>query len=106
MDTNDVILSVSAGILALTLVALLWYAWEARKQAKATIQPVLVHWLDVERQKILYWNVGNGPALRIRWLLRPVDLRDERIAVGVKDEKGCLDKFPMSGTAPLSLVAE
>jgi hypothetical protein len=83
-------------VLTLTLGAVLWYAWEARKQAKASArmaaeirrqrlsvsQPVVVSKpLAVKRETsqnnvlLKLTNVGNGPAIRVRRRISHPSLR-------------------------------
>lgn len=112
MTTGDWIQVWIAATLTATLVAVVGYVlWtklqaEATKRiARATLQPVLVQWIDVEEQVIKYWNSGMGPALEIRWQLG--EQTDRRLAMGIRDEKGKLDKFDLSeAKSPATLVAE
>jgi hypothetical protein len=112
MTTSDWIQVWIAATLTATLVAVVLYALWNRLQAeatkrivRATLQPVLVQWIDVEKQVIKYWNSGMGPALEIRWQLGKQT--DRRLAVGIRDEKGELGKFDLSEvSSPAMLVAE
>jgi hypothetical protein len=94
-------------VLTLTLGAVLWYAWEARKQAKAsarmaeaTLRPVMVSWTGPERvgeawgghvYTVGYQNVGSGPAVNISFHLSPADGDwfdpPKRVAMGVRQEE-------------------
>jgi hypothetical protein len=106
-----------AVILTLTLAGVLWYAWEARKQAKATqliaeaaLRPILVHWITRTRLpstvlKVYYHNTGNGPALNIQWRLDPDATSRERLAMGTSDEKATVE-FDISGGGSKTLLSE
>ena len=112
MPTSDWIQVWIAITLTLTLVSVLGYVFWTKRQADATIriakaalQPVLVHWIDVDEQVVKYWNVGMGPALDIRCQLDWQS--DSRLAMGIRDEKGNLDKLDLSRCqSPALLVAE
>ena len=94
-----------AVILTVTLVLVFSYVSATWRMAKAALQPVLIQWLDVDEQVVKYWNVGTGPALHIRWQLGDQD--DQRLAMGIRDEKGSLDKLDLTRvTSPITLVAD
>jgi hypothetical protein len=110
---NDNPGAVQAGVgvvLALTLATVLWYAWEARKQAKAsariaeeTLRPVMVVWTQPQRvdeawgghvYTVFYQNAGSGPAVNISFRLSPADGDwfdpPKRVGMGVREEKSFL----------------
>ena len=111
MSTGEWI-QISVGVvLTLTLLAVCWYAWEARKQAKASarvaeaaLRPVMTLWAEDHAPESLagaevsytmgYKNIGNGPALNIRFSLGFVDGRwleqDARVSMGVSDKESPL----------------
>ncbi len=113
MAVSDWIQIGVAGVLSATLMGVLWYAWETRKQAKSTqriaeaaLRPVLVHWIEDTPSSdtslpIQYRNIGNGPALDIRWEF--TDQTRERVAMGTDDQQAFI-KFSISGAAPFELV--
>jgi len=112
VTTSDWIQVWIAATLTATLFAVVGYVlWtklqaEATKRiARATLQPVLVQWVDVDEQVIKYRNSGMGPALRIRWQLD--EQSDRRLAMGIRNKEGKLDKFDLSkAKSPAKLVAE
>ena len=103
MTTGEWI-QISVGVvLTLTLLAVCWYAWEARKQAKASArmaeemrrqrlsvsQPVVVvRILRVDELpsrhtvRLRATNAGNGPAIRVR---RTVSHPSLRVSNGAKE---------------------
>jgi hypothetical protein len=103
--TGDWIQICIAIVLTLTLGFVVLYVRATKRIAKATFQPVLTLWLDVEKQELLYWNMGLGPALNIGWQLG--NQTDRRISMGIRDDKGKLDKFklPNGETTETTLVA-
>jgi hypothetical protein len=112
VTTSDWIQVWIAASLTATLAAVVGYVLWTRLQAeatkriaRATLQPVLDQWVDVDEQVIKYWNVGMGPALNIRWQLD--EQTDRRLAMGIRDEKGKLGKFDLSkAKSPATLVTE
>jgi len=106
MSTGEIVTSV---ILIATLVGVCWYAWEARKQAKATqalaeatLTPILEQWVrdyplpdrgGETALEIKYRNVGNGPAVRIRWTLVDIEGRSmnapvhRRLGMGTHEDE-------------------
>jgi len=113
-------------VLTLTLGAVLWYACEARKQAKASVKiseanlrPVILLWIDAislseltgSPMKLNYWNIGNGPAVNIKLEVQPAigdwEETPERVGMGVHDVKACIS-YRVTGGVPqegLSAVA-
>jgi hypothetical protein len=97
-----------AFVLLLTLAAVLWYAWEARKQAKASAQiaeaalrPVILLWTelnpavcqhDLQAYKVYYRNIGSGPAVNISFDLEPPEgdwlEPRKRVGMGIHEERG------------------
>ncbi len=83
LSTSEEISLGVAIVLAATLVAVIWYAWEARKQAKATgdiasatLRPVVTLWTNetsvgVNRYTLSYDNIGSGPALNVKFEREP-----------------------------------
>ena len=93
-------------VLTITLGAVLWYAREAWKQARATqriadagLRPIIVHWVDEtsvssSTVEVLYRNIGNGPALSVRWWLEgnePNEPNHTVIALEHEHEKSSAD---------------
>jgi hypothetical protein len=128
MSTGEWIQIAVAGVLTLTLVAVVWYGWQARSQAKASariaeaaLRPVMVLWADPYvphhlpggevSYNVRYKNIGNGPALNIRFCLGFVDGRwleqDTRVSMGVGDEESPLGvKVPLPIPDQLFVTAE
>ena len=117
MTAGDWIQLGVAVVLTLTLIAVLGYAYETRRQAQATqlmaeaaLRPILVHWITKTRLpstvlKVNYRNTGNGPALNIQWRLEPDGTSRERLAMGTSDEKATVE-FDISGAGSKTLVSE
>jgi hypothetical protein len=116
-----------AVVLTLTLLAVLWYAWEARKQAKAsariaeeTLRPVMVVWTEPRVvgagwlqhvYAVCYQNVGSGPAVNISFRLSPIEGHwfdpPKRVGMGVREEKSFLQvEFALPIPDELFVVAE
>jgi len=108
MNTGDGI-QIGVGIvLAVTMVGVWWYAWEARKQAKASariaeaaLRPLILLWTnpnlsgfrdDHQAYNVYYRNIGNGPAVNIAFHLQdPSGVRSDlskRVGMGVQEERG------------------
>lgn len=116
MTSSDAIQLAIAIVLTATLAAVLWYAWEARKQAKATwhiasasMRPALEQWIEqtpVTAPKLVvrYRNFGNGPAVNIDWRLEPSRQTRGRVGMGIQDVPGVVE-FDLTGTAT-AVVAE
>ena len=81
-------------VLFLTLVAAVWYAWEARKQAEAQLKPCITFKtmardaveavlgmggisgetvLAFDEGRVNIMNIGNGPAINIWYKMEPVN---------------------------------
>jgi hypothetical protein len=94
----------------------LWYAWEARKQARASwhianasLRPLLEQWIEqtaltAATLTVHYRNFGNGPAVNIRWTLEPAGQVRERVGMGTQDVPSVVT-FELSET-PTAVVAE
>lgn len=116
VTSSDAIQLAVAIVLAVTLVAVLWYAWEARKQAKATwriatasMRPVLEQWIErtpitAPKLVVRYRNFGNGPAVQIVWRLEPGHQTHKRVGMGTQDVQGVVE-FDLAGS-PSTLIAE
>jgi hypothetical protein len=76
------------------------YAVAARRQAEATLRPVISLWTEPSFPKdvaarhvytVYYHNIGNGPAMDIYLYLTPADgdwfETRRRVGMGVRDEK-------------------
>ena len=118
MSAGDSIQLAIAVVLRLTLLGVLWYAWEARKQAKATwhianasLRPLIEQWIERTAQTdptltVHYRNFGNGPAVNIRWTMEPSGQVRERVGMGTQDVPGVVT-FDLDGTTPpTTVVAE
>jgi len=114
-------------VLTLTLGAVLWYAWEARQQAKASariaeaaLRPVIVLWalsapprpLGAEVGYALrYKNIGNGPAINIRFCVGFGDglwsEQGARVSMGIGEEVSPIEvKVPLPIPERLFVLAE
>ena len=89
-------------ILGVTLLGVFWYAWEARKQAKASarmaeasLRPVLLLWTlpGSEHMYVVYYqNIGSGPAINISFSLEPDSAGSwpepsQRVGMGVHEKE-------------------
>jgi hypothetical protein len=119
------IANISDIILALTFIAIVWYAWETRglkiqmiKQTELNLRPlVLIDWINPE--KYVLRNIGNGPAINIqveeimivevpelKYLFRRIDVietreqRDLEILFGGREA----DTFELGAITPHSAV--
>jgi hypothetical protein len=116
MSTGDCIQLWIALVLSLTLLAVVWYAWEARKQAKASFQlvdtgmrPILEQWIGSTPLNdpvlvLRYGNIGNGPAVDIEWQLVPSGLSRRRVAMGTNADQGEVS-FELAALTPTAVVS-
>jgi|GEM_PF-6046208 len=122
MSTGEWVVAV---VLILTLGAVLWYAWEARKQAaasarvaEAALRPVMLLWTelnpavcqhDIQAYKVYYRNIGSGPAINISFHLEPPDgdwlEPSERVGMGIHEETGVTEIVLAPVPDRLSVVA-
>jgi hypothetical protein len=131
LNANDGIQIGVGVVLALTLLAVVWYACETRKQAKATVKlaeasmrPVVDLWidkitLDELKSKPLtlhYKNFGNGPAHNLEWKADP-EMREweadgvrkdkvTRVGMGVHDNEANIQCFPHDPSRARFLMVE
>ena len=142
MNAGDGIQIGVAVVLAVTLLAVLYYARQTQKQAEATVKmadaardqaeasariaeaalrPVMTLWAEDHPPESLagaevsytvgYKNIGNGPALNIRFCLGFADGRwleqDTRVSMGVSDKESPLQvRVPLPIPERLFVVAE
>jgi hypothetical protein len=121
LSSSDEINLVATMFIAATLIGVLWYAWEARKQATATaniadatFRPVLSLWSlekvigqTLNPYTLFYQNIGSGPALNIKLERDPEigtwDRPSERVSMSTREkEDGQIDL--KLGSLPESLI--
>jgi len=117
VTSGDYIQLAIAVVLTATLGGVMWYAWEARKQAKATwhianasLRPLLEQWIEqtpLTEAKLAVWykNVGNGPAINIHWKLEPAGQSRDRVSIGTQEVAGVVE-FDLKGQQPEAVTAE
>jgi len=124
-DNSGAVQAVSAVVLALTLMAVTYYAKQTRKEAEATermaggvLRPVILQWLEnpqpVEEGRAIrltvdYQNIGSGPAVNIEWTVRGADREwwtlPQRVGMGVRELQGRLIVRITPQTGDLAVVA-
>ena len=112
-DNSGAVQALSAVVLALTLIAVAYYAKQTRKQAEAStsiavearkqaeasrrmaegvLRPVVTQWIKPTRIDaargiipliVYYANIGSGPAINIRWSLEGGKWRETPRRVGL-----------------------
>jgi hypothetical protein len=128
MTTADWIQISVGAVLTLTLLVLLWYAWQTRRQANATealalearrqaesteriaessFRPILAHWIERTPANnadvtFRYWNIGLGPALNIEWNFQ--GRCHGRVSMAPRDRKDEVH-FDLDRLKPFVLVA-
>lgn len=104
MTAGEWIQVVTVAVLGVTLAGVFWYACETKRMAKATVKlaeasmrPLMLLWIEEIAMSELsdspvavhYRNIGNGPAVKIRWRMAP-DVGEwlhtpERVGMGVRE---------------------